>query len=321
MKIQGSVRAAFDAQFGLNEALKKHVDSTMSALKQPRWHYEARLKELESFAVKLETCRVPKPAALEDFLACTIVVPTTADISTAIGAVRKKFTVKYRRPAKPKMTSKAANAFPFDDVRLYCCRGNDGTTPADPINELIFEVQVKTFLQHAWSIATHDFNYKTDGVTWGKDRVVAHLKAALEHVELSLQEAAALAVSPLVDLGNPQYELVAEVIAVLKKHWKGADLPFNVRAVAESVAALLTASKIKPPELDAILVSQKKLSGALPLNLSPYGVIVSALAGVKTAELDAALVASKRPILLITPELALPTGFPSKDATSAVVTV
>lgn len=321
MKIQGSVRAAFDAQAGINEALKKYVDATMLALKQPRWHYEARLKEIESFAVKLETCRVPKPSALEDFLACTIVVPATTDIAAAITAVRKKFTIVYRRPASPKKTSKPPNAFPFDDVRLYCCRGNDGTVPPEPLDDVIFEVQVKTFLQHAWGIATHDFNYKTDVVTWGKDRVVAHLKAALEHVELSLQEAATLAVSPLADLKNPQYDSVTEIIGVLKKHWVRSDLPKNIRALAESVAAILDNAKIAPAELDEIIKEKNKNEGGLPLNLSPYGVVISALAAAKTGNLEAALVASKKPIILITPELTLPSGFPSKAATQATVTV
>ncbi|MER9871838.1 hypothetical protein [Mesorhizobium sp. M0195] len=235
MKIQASVRKIFDDQFEINSLLISHVDSAMRGLKESRWHYESRLKELESFAVKLESGRVTNPRALEDFLACTLVVPTTADVKRAIASVQKQFNIRYRRPKKELETNKAADSFPFDDVRLYCVRYNDGSLPPEPIDNIVFEVQVKTFLQHAWGIATHDFNYKTDVVTWGKDRVVAHLKAALEHVELSLQEANNLASSSVVALVSPKIRSIADVIAVLKKHWKRPDLPDNLRGLAETI--------------------------------------------------------------------------------------
>ena len=47
------------------------------------WFFLSRLKELESFALKVETGRVPYPAKLEDLYACTIVVPTMAETTDA----------------------------------------------------------------------------------------------------------------------------------------------------------------------------------------------------------------------------------------------
>lgn len=321
MKVQASVRAIFDEQLGINEALLSHVDSTMRGVKEARWHYESRLKTLESFAVKLETGRVKNPRALEDFLACTLVVTTTADLARAISLVKKHFKVRYRRPFKDGETRKAADCFPFDDIRLYCVRKSDGSLPPEPIDDVVFEVQVKTFLQHAWGIATHDFNYKTDVVTWGKDRVVAHLKAALEHVELSLQEATNLANSSFVDMINPKIKTISSVIDVLKKHWKRSELPYNLRGLAESVTSLLELLKLDPTELDSSIVSLRKAKSGLPLNLSPYGVVVSALASLHAPALNAALAASSKPMMLITPELLLPIGFPSPEAVANTIQV
>ncbi|WP_192257173.1 hypothetical protein [Mesorhizobium caraganae] len=321
MKIQTSVRQIFDEQLGINELLLAHVDSTMRGVKEARWHYESRLKTLESFAVKLETARVKNPKALEDFLACTLVVTTTGDIPRAISLVKKHFKVRYRRPIKDGETHKAADCFPFDDVRLYCVRRNDGSLPPEPIDDVVFEVQVKTFLQHAWGIATHDFNYKTDVVTWGKDRVVAHLKAALEHVELSLQEASNLSTSPFVDLINPKLRNISEVIDILRKHWKRSELPYNLRGLADSVSSILALLRIGPSSLDSSLASLRKASSGLPLNLSPYGVVVSALAATHAPALNAALAASPKPMMLITPELLLPAGFPSAEAAAKTIQI
>jgi hypothetical protein len=319
MKIQNSIRDAFDAQLAINNSLKKIVDDTLEGAKHGRWHYESRTKELESFAVKLESGRVDDPFHLEDFLACTLVVPNASQIDEAIKLVRKFFSIRYRRPKIAGQTHKQADSFPFDDVRLYVVRKQGKGLPPDPIDNVVFEIQVKTFLQHAWGIATHDFGYKSDEVSWGKDRVVAHLKAALEHVELSLKEAETLAKSPAVALVNPQTKLVADAVSLLKKHWKRSDLPKNLRGLGSSIADIMKVSQLSHGELDEMLSQLGKSQGGLPMNLSPYGVVLTAILGTKAADLDQGLSQARRSKILLTPELILPAGFPSAEAAEAIV--
>lgn len=321
MKIQTSIRDAFDAQSAINNSLKKIVDDTIGVAKNKQWHFESRVKELESFAVKLESGRVSDPLHLEDFLACTIVVPNTSQIEDAISLVRKFCTIKYRRPKVAGQTFKQADAFPFDDVRLYVVRKPGKGLPVDPVDSVVFEIQVKTFLQHAWGIATHDFNYKSDEVSWGKDRVVAHLKAALEHVELSLKEADTLARSPAVALSNPRTKLVSEAIGLLRKHWKRDDLPKNLRGLASSIADIIEMAQINAKQLDDMLITLSKSKGVLPLNLSPYGVVLTAILSNKPAELDRGLFEVKKSKILLTRELSLPAGFPSPAASSYTIQI
>jgi hypothetical protein len=277
MKVQATVRSLYEAQYSTSAALKKHVDNTFLSGKPTRWHYESRLKELNSFAAKLETGRVRDPAALEDFLACSIVVPNSSMIRDADLWVRDRFNVSYQRPEDPAVTKKFPDAFPFDDLRLYCIRGNDGSRPEEIIDQLVFEVQIKTFLQHAWGIATHDLSYKTDDVRWGKDRVVSHLKAAIEFAELSLQEADTLSHSSALQLNHRQTTETSNIISLLNNYWNRDELPENLRGMAETIRSILQESGLKIDQLKETLDREFVKSGSMPSNLSPYGAIIQSL--------------------------------------------
>jgi Region found in RelA / SpoT proteins len=284
MKIPLSIREAYDAQLDLNRRLQEVVDGALKNLKRPRWHYESRVKGLESFAIKIESGRVRNPAAVEDLFACTLVVPNSTELNQAEIIVRGSFDVKYQRPRNPLETAKEAAAFPFDDLRLYVKRKNPGLLPPTPLDQVIFEIQIKTFLQHAWGIATHDLNYKTDEVRWSKDRIVAHLRAMIEHAELSIQEATALSDSVILSKTDRQTRELSEVIGVLKAHWARTDLPENIRSLAQSIQVILTGLQMQFSDLNNMLNTEKVAGrGSFDLNLSPYGVIIQGLLRHQTA--------------------------------------
>src|SRR6218665_2001572 len=145
MKVPGSVRAAYDRQLPVNVRVHADAESLILAGIPRTWHYEGRLKEPESFALKLETGRFD-PEALEDFFACTIVVPTLADIGQAESLITSLFDLVYRRPPDVVTAGFAPDFFGFDYLRLYVrLRVPPGLTNS-PIHETTFEVQIKTFL-------------------------------------------------------------------------------------------------------------------------------------------------------------------------------
>ena len=115
--------------------------------------------------------RFEEPAALEDFFACTVVVANTSELNQAEEMIRKNFKLRERRPKGKKTTHKTPAAFPFDDLRLYVTVRDDPPMPPTDLSGIAFEVQIKTFLQHAWAIATHDLVFKSDEVDWGKQRI------------------------------------------------------------------------------------------------------------------------------------------------------
>lgn len=321
MKVQTSLRDIYALHRPFAERLEVDVRKAMMAAKGARWHYESRVKTVESFCGKLETGRVGDPNALEDLLACTLVVPNSLEIPAAVEVVASLYTIEYRRPPNDCETSKTPDTFRFDDLRLYCRRENDGSRPDDVLDGIVFEVQVKTFLQHAWSIATHDLSYKTDDVRWAKDRIVAHLKAAIEHAELSIQEAEALSKSPMLQLSNARTKAVVEVINAFRAAWNREDLPTNLRGLAETITDIVSGAQLTTAQFGELLQGEKaRLGGEMPLNLSPYGTAIQLLIRHHQAAVERMLGRAKTKLLL-TPELDLPEGFPPARLRNKVVQV
>src|SRR5580692_3562544 len=119
MKIPASIRTVYDDQSEVCERLKARVDALVRPRLHERWHYESRVKAVESFTLKIESGRFANPSALEDFFAATIVVRNASEVTEAEKLVNHLFSLRIRRPEKDAVTRKAPEEFPFDDLRLY----------------------------------------------------------------------------------------------------------------------------------------------------------------------------------------------------------
>lgn len=305
MKVSASIRRLYEDQKEVNDHLQRAVDERITGLKNPRWHYESRVKELPSFALKVESGRFSNPHALEDFFACTIVVANATEIDEADRLISETFTVKNRRPKQPSFTHKASEEFPFDDLRLYATLHEDtGTLPTDPVG-VLFEIQIKTFLQHAWSIATHDLVYKTPDPNWSKERIAYQIKAMLEHAEVSIQEAERIATCSLLAKEDQRTTTIKKGIAILKAQWQPDQLPADIRRLADNAVTLFQSLDISVDRLEAILTQGKaNHGGEHPVNLSPYNTIVQYLFLVERNKMLALLrrTPSKRTVTVLIPE-------------------
>ena len=311
MKIPASVRGAYDEQRDASDALKKYVDDVMRSNVSNRWHYESRVKELQSYALKLETGRVGVPVALEDFFACTIVVPNFTEVETAVALAKSFFTEKYRKPKDPIETHKRSSSFDFDDLRIYMEIPFDGVPLDARMAGRIFELQVKTYLQHAWGLATHDLIYKSDEKSWPKERVAFQVKAMLEHAELAIAEASVLAGSGVIALEDKGSKELKSAIEVVRAHWTESELPRDVVRLATNMLDLLRSLGLPADVLENIL-SNGRVAGSHPANLSPYGALVQYLVnqqGQKVVDFAKKDARSRRNKVLVLPsEIELPAG-------------
>lgn len=278
MKVPGSVRDAYQQCVEARTGMKDRVDALVVGRKPLRWHYESRVKELVSFALKLETGRVADPLRLEDFFACTIVVENHRTIGDARKLVEDLFVLKKVRPPTPGKTWKKPSDFAFDDLRMYVQWREDPAQPQVAFAGITFEVQIKTFLQHAWGIATHDLVYKTDRFSWPLQRVAFEIKAMLEHAEISIERAEDLATTDILGLNTNEFASLQEIIDFLAKHWPASALPTDRCRLASTVSELLRRLEIGLPLLDACLQAETAAGhGARTLDLSPYGVLIQSL--------------------------------------------
>ena len=320
MKIPASVRQLYEDQKAINDRLREKIDLRLNGFKKPRWHYESRVKELQSFALKIESGRFADPRTLEDFLASTLVVANGAEIDEAEALISGNFAIKARRPRSQKETHKSPESFPFDDLRLYVSLPDTPTEPPTDLASVVFEVQIKTFLQHAWAIATHDLLYKTDDANWSKERIAYQIKAMLEHAEIAIQEADALARGAALAKEDWRTGAIKKAIVLVKSQWDADELPHDVRRLAGNIANLLDALHLRIERLEVILNQGKaQRDGVHPSNLSPYGTVVQYLFMAERDRMLSLLKDGKSKIRVLIPEeIELPADIDQRELRNAV---
>lgn len=276
MKITNSVRRLYDEQLPLNVRLATRVKQLFEDAKPDDWFYRGRVKEIESFAQKLETGRGGHPSAQEDFFACTLVVENRTAVQSARRFVERFCELVDERPSTVGLTHKSADSFQFDDLRLYVKLRS--MRPDEPIDAILFEVQIKTFLQHAWGIATRDLIYKGDRIDWGKARVAYQVKAMLEHAEVSIAEVEVFAKSEALALIDPDTSTRNAVLKWLTETWLPEQLPSDRRRLVDNMLQVARILYIDIEDVMSLIDEETvKGEGKSILNLSPYGIMIRTL--------------------------------------------
>jgi ppGpp synthetase/RelA/SpoT-type nucleotidyltranferase len=285
VKIAQGVRALHAGHEELYRRLGVDVEARLRPrVESEKWFFLGRVKQLESFALKLETGRVKDPARFEDFYACTIIVPTAAEINSAQAMIASLYTIYERRPFEDNKTHKVASSFVFDDLRLYVEQPESSSGRDADLDGLLFEVQVKTILQYAWGVATHDLTYKADSVSWPRERIAFQVRAMLEHAELAIAGAHALADEPAIAKSDRSTDNVSEILKVLAEVWSQDQLPTDRKRLAETISAILRMCQVAVNQFGVFVEAEKSRVGLLPTNLSPYAFTIQALANSLTVD-------------------------------------
>lgn len=278
MKIAQPIRVSFSNAKELYDRLGVDVCDVLKARVESKgWFFSFRTKEVESFAQKVETGRVQIPERMEDFFACTIVVSSIPMLKSAEELVTSQFDLVSRRPFSDQRTHKAPSAFEFDDLRLYVARRDNGTGINDDLVGLVFEVQIKTMLQYAWGVATHDLIYKSDSVNWALDRIAYQVKAMLEHADVTIAEATTIAIAEALNKSDTKSRKLSRILSDISEFWESDRLPKDLKRLAVNIAGLLSVCDADESALLRVWEAEEARLGFVPNDLSPYAFTVQAL--------------------------------------------
>jgi ppGpp synthetase/RelA/SpoT-type nucleotidyltranferase len=316
MKVPQSIGDIYDEVRPAYVNLGRAVDDLLRGQLLKEWHYISRVKERESFAQKVETGRFSDLRKLEDFFACTIVVRNMTEIADVERRIGELFHIDQRRPPKPNFMHSDPESFDFDHVRLYVRWRDDERAPPTAFTDIPFEVQLKTYLQHAWAIATHELIYKTDDVNWRKARIGYQVKAMLEHAEMSISHAEQLAASAELQVENKDIDEIRSMIDLLKTTWVDdpARLPEDIRRLADNVLRVIQPLQMSVDQLKQDLAAELEAGrGRLIETLSPFGVVIQTLLQRHEAEMRDLLTGRNRRLrgrdrIVIPAEIEFPTA-------------
>lgn len=269
-KVEASIRKKHAELTDQYYPIEREVKDLLgTACDQNGWVFQDRVKSIESFALKVLDGRY-KDYGLDDFYACTVVVPNLTNIEAALNLIRSTFRIDAEKPGDEIRTR--PTEFSFDSIRFYC-RLPSSLKPS-VYQDLPFEIQVKTLLEHAWSKATHQFSYKSADVSWAKERLSAQIKAILNNVDLSILEMDKLSESGVLNKKNPRYERLRSILEFLNSEF-GLD---NDKRLAEHIDNLFRRIGVSIEQVKSCLEKESKEGRGRNLkNLSTYSIILLSL--------------------------------------------
>lgn len=191
----------------------------------------SRIKKVESLLLKTEKDGPGDPFKdSEDLYAATIVVPNETLIPALEEQIKAICEVKDRRAQR----TRRPEEFIYDDLHFILQLKPEPGRPDPELDNIRFELQVKTEMQAASSAISHDLVYKPSLLSWTKARFASRVRALVETVDDLL---ARIAVEPDPDpeQSPDTNRLFAErnnIVVELRKRFPESQLPEDKRRLA-----------------------------------------------------------------------------------------
>ncbi len=272
-----SLETAFTSLKPTLLALETRVRSSLSAyISSNQFLLSYRIKEFDSVQDKLETGRYKKLNDLDDLVAFTIIIDTRDQVPEVVRYLKANFDVVTVRGASSIYDEKQ---FSFDATRVYL-RLLPTSLPG-PINNIIFEVQVRTLLQHAWSKITHSLVYKSSQVDPKKIRLASEILAALEGADRHFSRFATSAKGVKL-IRNRATTRINEVVDMIDKLILDGVIPTdmrpkNARRVAENILNLIDRKADNEKAIECVRMFYESLSPSFPRSISLTQLAIVAL--------------------------------------------
>ncbi len=266
MKIPSSFLQAYNESCLAFQRLQAYVEPRLTevAIKY-NGSYIQRIKSPESLLIKAEKTGLENPFSLiDDLFACTITVANLGDIKHVISDVELSFILVEcrQRSLKP-------NQFDYNDINLTLRANPDHNRKDEIIFNLIFELQIKTLLQLAWSQASHDVIYKARKKTWGLTRVASQLRALLEMADTVLANLENAANLLQEEHGYQQYEELNSIVDMIERYWDERDQPQNLYRAAQVVDLYIKRGRVNLDYLETLLQENDYLPYIAAKSITP----------------------------------------------------
>lgn len=286
-RIEESLRVLM---YNINQTLRNIADSLHIN------YVDARIKPKESLMAKIEKEGYRNPAdEIEDLVACRLIVRSNSDIDEILEKIDGLFNIERRifRNFRP-------SEFIYDDIQLILSFKDSPFIHNKEILGKKFELQIRTGLQDALAEVIRGETYKTDTLTWQKERTASELRANLELVDVMLSDFVK-ASSLQEERGYEPYQRRNEIIKLLKDVWSAEKLPEDLRRASIVIEDYLKLAEAKVEELSHWLNLGKYSYIVEAVSITPCQIILIILFLEKKALLEHARKRNRH--LLITDEM------------------
>lgn len=235
MIIPSEIKEYYKSKISTLEEFKKYMDDILSSISSKfNGLYISNIKTEESLAQKIEFGIFNEVDEIVDLVRATIVVATKKEVNNLKEEISKKFQVIETIENR----SKKPSDFIYDDLHLHIKYKSEIEIPGKEYLETPFELQIKTFLEHAWARATHDILYKGNKLSWPNYRIAHQIKAMLEQSdEILAKIPEASSICP--DNEYEQFKEQNDIINLLNRKWDDTSLPQDRRKLSENINLLL----------------------------------------------------------------------------------
>lgn len=140
-----------------------------------------RAKTIESFQGKILRKKYKDPKSeMMDLAGIRVITYIENDVKAVADLIESSFNI-HKKDSGDKSDALGQDRFGYRSVHYVCDIGQarEGLPEFAPYKGMLFEIQIRTALQHAWAEIEHDRSYKFDGELPSKIKRRFHLVAGL----------------------------------------------------------------------------------------------------------------------------------------------
>ena len=229
----------------------------------------ARIKPKESIMAKIEKEGYKNPVdEIEDLVACRLIVKSNSDIDAIREKIREIFNIE-----RESFRSFRPSEFKYDDIQLILSFKDSPFISKKEIVGKKFELQIRTGLQDALAEVIRGETYKTDTLTWQKERTASELRANLELVNVILSDFSKISTIQEEKDYKP-YQQRNKIIKLLKDTWSAEKLPQDLRRASIIIEDYLRLAEVTVNDLSSWLSLKKYTYIVDAVSITPCQIIV-----------------------------------------------